>query len=701
MSVSDLDDRTIADALDVMAHGRATCDRSREIRTYAAGRVTVDLHAREIYSYGRHFPLLRFVPRGRRRRPLIVLNGDEWRNGGGPSRTADHQATARRYAAELGETLVVPFSALTGAGIDIDSIRPLAVRADTNWTETVSVARLELVPSWRRETFNPATGRFVPLEPGADGRFSWDEPRHRLGDCVFSAVREESFTRPARPFERDSESPRELVQCPPPRERYCNAAPAATGMRSDLHEAGPSGACVHCTRPLMARVTVRRRARYLSSFDYNEPRPLYFLAALPRGAATDTVDAAVDSLAPRAVHAARARGADVQRQGDIFFVRTSVDELELAARGIVTRARLTQWTRAARARNGETGYVRPLDADGRRRMRDDRRAEWRRITREAVAKVTAVRPVESLEDRAVRRAARALEWSELAARHELERRAAIAAGYALDDHESAPCMECGARIGEECRGREGLSYRSCWKRETLERLQRDELEGFRNGAGRSHYCGTGPSTMRGARAQWVKQRAEHAAAVAAARAQLRRSVFGADTRYRGRRAYAYHRESQLQAERRELAQRVREARRRLDELVAAGPRDANGSTSRAHSRDVYRRPFRAPVARAAWTMADSIARARAIPHEHDGPTIERRRELVRRALAIYGTAHAATEVVRTRAGAVYVRGTVRHVPELEPGRTGEPDHVRLELEPGAWYLAVRNTVPRARARRTA
>jgi hypothetical protein len=71
----------------------------------------------------------------------------------------------------------------------------------------------------------------------------------------------------------------------------------------------------------------------------------------------------------------------------------------------------------------------------------------------------------------------------------------------------------------------------------------------------------------------------------------------------------------------------------------------------------------------------------------------RYRETLRRHLMIYGTAHSATEVARVN-GAVYVRGTVRHVTELEPNRRGGPDHRPQTLADGIWYLAVRNTVPR-------
>ena len=677
MSALDLDRRTISDALDVMAHGRATCDRSRLVRDYASGRVTYNIAAREIYSYGTHFPLLRFVPRGRRR-PLIVLNGDVWRNGGGPSRTADHQQMARELAAPLGETVVIPFSALEGAGIALDSIRPVVTRDDAVWQETVTRAPAQ-TPDHRKRAYNLEAEAYEPVPPDPDGFYRWDETRHRLGDCVFSGVREESYFRATRPFEVSGETGRVTIEVAW-RDSYCGAREKSDPQGYDRHEPGPSGACIHCGRELETRVTVRRRARYLSSFDYNEAPPLYFLAELPRGAAVDTVDDAIESLAPRSVHAARARSIPVERQGDVFFIRTGLELADLERRGIRSRARLTQWTRDARARMGEVGYVPPLDAAGRRRMARYRRAEWRRIFRDASGKITAPRPLESFDALMARKVQRARDWRTLQVRHTLELELAAAAGLSRVDPLSAPC-ECGAPIGATC-------SRYCYNRRSLAEKHTRELEGYRNGR-HGPVILPGPDSPRGARRKWREARERHALELERARAELRALVFGRAPRYRSSYSRYYGR-------RRELADRVKQARADLHELESRGPAIAAG---RAIARDAYRAPFKSPVAAAAWRMAGAGARAKFYPSEWYGPTIQRRRERVRRALAIYGTAHSATEVIRTRAGATYVRGAVRHVPELEPGRVGPADHRPLELESDVWYLAVRNTVPRQRRAR--
>lgn len=166
MSALDNDRTTTADFLDVMLHGRPSAKRSRDIRDYANGRIRFSVPARELYSYGTHFPLLRYVPRGRRR-PLIVLNGDEWR--GSNSRTSDHQRIARDLSREIADTVVIPFSALDGAGLDIDSIRPLAVRDDARWEETVTVDRLARVPRWMRTHSVSVDRTAATLEAVPDG----------------------------------------------------------------------------------------------------------------------------------------------------------------------------------------------------------------------------------------------------------------------------------------------------------------------------------------------------------------------------------------------------------------------------------------------------------------------------------------------------------------------------------------------------
>ena len=78
------------------------------------------------------------------------------------------------------------------------------------------------------------------------------------------------------------------------------------------------------------------------------------------------------------------------------------------------------------------------------------------------------------------------------------------------------------------------------------------------------------------------------------------------------------------------------------------------------------------------------------------PVWGRNRDRIAETLRVHGTSHTATEVARATFGRVYVRGTVRHVPDLA-GERRQRDHVDVKLGDGeTWYLAVRNTVPRNR-----
>lgn len=637
MSALGLDERTIRDALEVIAGLPFREERSRPVRDYVAGRVTFNVRAREVYSYGTHFPLFRFVPRELNGwRDVFVINGDEWRgNGRHPSRTPDHQEIARRAIAGTGmRSVIIPFSAIGGSGLELDSVRPVHVREDARWDEPREADRLEDVPRWARSRWSDSANAMVDIARGADGIYRWSEPMHRLGDALISAVRLDVFTRDARPFETDSESAREVVTCPAPGERFCRAASVATDNRSDLHETGPSGACVHCGRPLSARVEVRRRARYLSSFDMNERPPLYFLAQVPRGAG-GTVESAIDSLAPRAVHAAIARGRDVRRQGDVFFIETDLSTLELELRG-ARFARLTQWTRDARARRGEVCYRAPLTAAARRRET----AYARRLFHERFSPYL---------DRASDR---------------------------------APSMNPSLREANRARWDEFLS----------ENRRPAEVNAFRLEGRRRELKVGSPQTDRGARRRWKARRAECDARVSAARVALQSALAAPARVTRDTSRYPSHYfygSSVLTESRRRYCESVRRARESLTRAIELAE---NAHGGRIAERDRYR-AIGVGDAHRLHVSVWATARARFEPDEFERTAREKRRETVRRALAVYGTAHSATRVATVR-GAVYVAGTVRHVPELEPGRVGAPDHRPLELAPDRWYLAVRNTVPR-------
>jgi hypothetical protein len=402
-------------------------------------RVIVDMRGSyggrdEIFSYGRHFPLATYIqPRGNRP-GVFVMNGDRW-GGGGWSATNRHQSETRSAIAQVItdamkkgkriESILIPFSALNGAGVDIGTIRPLHVREDRSEvierqsrylndvprhmrtrteydTRTASVESLKTngAPGYtraafgssRRHTyidlsgsgyFDPEKGeiqtrtvgdieyrvrvtfpdsvvspsyapagtvwahwemigddegnvswrepREVPaVTPDDSGLYHWTENRHWLGDSLFTA--EVSRTETELIVTRSRE--------------VADASGGHIGYRSsNIGQRYVIG---------RSEKTIRTRYRFLSSFDYNEPAPLYFLAALPKSSRAATVEDAYTDLMPRSVAAAIAAGKDVIRQGDIFAIETGLTKEEVYTRSYARSRRSVAQGRGA-ARPGEIG----------------------------------------------------------------------------------------------------------------------------------------------------------------------------------------------------------------------------------------------------------------------------------------------------------------------------------------------------------
>lgn len=222
-----------------------------------------------IYSYGRHFEMARVVRDKRGKPSFVLLNGDNY-----SVTTSRHQNDLRdalRASARGIPTMIVPHMALSAARIDIDSIKPLDVRPDGMTYEKhrgplpktaergVGIRALR----WGGEGYRRTQeGESYIVLPGGEevrevepGVFEWHVGRHWLGDAVFAA-------------------------------------------RSHGQA---------------------KRVKWLSSFDRNEPRPLYFLCQLPPTRAT-TYEEAIEALKPDTVLMAEAMGRAVERQGDIFAV---------------------------------------------------------------------------------------------------------------------------------------------------------------------------------------------------------------------------------------------------------------------------------------------------------------------------------------------------------------------------------------------
>lgn len=222
-----------------------------------------------------------------------LINGDTY----SPS-TSKHQSNVRSAISRSNlPKLIVPYTALDAAGIKRASITPLDVRDDRWEPYTRRAAELPESRSPRIESDGTATvmnAKWEYVQAHLDGDlWVWEDVRHWLGDSLFMATVREQRNRPA--YEQRD-----------------------------------------------------RRAKFLSSFDYQESRPLYFLAELPRSN-VETVDDAFELLKPPAVAAAMNSGLEVTRQGDIFAIPTSLTtrELKSIARDVGKRLALLGGTHQA------------------------------------------------------------------------------------------------------------------------------------------------------------------------------------------------------------------------------------------------------------------------------------------------------------------------------------------------------------------
>lgn len=274
----------------------------------------------EIVSYGSHFPLGRLILNEDGSRKLWVLNGDWWGRGGF-GRTNNHNAMMREAAQQSGTPwVIVPFSALREAGISMETIVPVEVLPE-RWTrEDHSAITLDGVPESHRKqhTWRDATGAVITPPVADDGRKAYPDSAIGGGSgwhvSRHSALNgHQNFPVPGPEYQAPLE------------DHYQEITPGADGLyhwTEQRHWLGESVFRASYTRYLGRDQghETRRHAYFLSAFDTNEPRPLYFLAELPRGARPQTVAAAREALKPPEVLAAEAAGRAVLRQGDVFAI---------------------------------------------------------------------------------------------------------------------------------------------------------------------------------------------------------------------------------------------------------------------------------------------------------------------------------------------------------------------------------------------
>jgi hypothetical protein len=219
-----------------------------------------------LYSYGHHFELARPLRDKRGKAYAYLLNGDTF-----SVHTSQHQASVRNALLKYDvERIIIPYSALDSAGIDRDSIRPVHVKPD-GWVTTEHHSTTPPEDAmWRDEVMYHNGGYYAePVEVSQeDGvtHYRWKTQGHQLGESLIRA--------------------------------------RVTWWTFD-----PGGSKRH-----------HRWAYYLSGFDQQESRALYFFCELPNGSKPATVAEAYEVLKPDPVRMAEQMNRPVFRQGDIFGV---------------------------------------------------------------------------------------------------------------------------------------------------------------------------------------------------------------------------------------------------------------------------------------------------------------------------------------------------------------------------------------------
>lgn len=288
-----------------------------------------------LYSYGHHFELGRAL-RDKKRKTLkaFLLNGDRYSN------TTDRHQSITRNAVHKYESVIIPYSALGAAGVDLDSVR-VVHRLEDRWesTEHRTTERPE-----GSEWFIDDVHEHVDLTPEEIARGRTDDDRF-IYPGQTKAYRK-TGTRQALYTNRHR---RNEIKVTWGSDRRAVLYEWTTGQ----HWLGES--------LIRARVmwwedgkTRERWTLFLSGFDHQEPRPLYFLCELPYHCKATTVAEAYEALKPDVVKLAEQMGRSYTRQGDIFAIPAPAQTLRELRK---TGARIAGRGNVDKYRNREMPYL--------------------------------------------------------------------------------------------------------------------------------------------------------------------------------------------------------------------------------------------------------------------------------------------------------------------------------------------------------
>ena len=310
----------------------------------------------KLYAFDRNFELVRAIRNRRGKVTHYVLNGDElrtpfgWESGwswGGGGGTTSHQAQVRN--ALIGRRqVIIPFSALEEAGVDLDSVQIIDVLRDRNETikhhsETIPEGAGWIPePIWERRALTAeemaAKIRKMPWVKNADGSIAeWaKEETFRVGDRQVLRLNKRRGWSPEITISTDEDGK------------------TVYDWETFHHWLGESLIRGRVTWKTADGKEHHRSALFLSGFDHQEPTPLYFFAELPPKVKPTTVAEAYECLKPEPVLLAEQMERRITRQGDIFAIATpSLDRRALRKMGAAFEKRSQRAERGAIVRPAE------------------------------------------------------------------------------------------------------------------------------------------------------------------------------------------------------------------------------------------------------------------------------------------------------------------------------------------------------------
>ena len=317
-----------------------------------------------IWSYGRHFALVRALRDKRGRLTAFLLNGDQ-----STRTTTGHQSQVRAEATRRGVPFVIiPESVLGAASIVLHRVQ--LVYAEQERTETfhhVSTTQPDGT-EWRTEWFGEyrqrspedlaqiVAGRNASIRADWEKCAKWARDEHDDVNGPWTgrstAYWQDWLVKHPEPKlitvdDLDDWDRREWVDRATSRQVLYFKNTKWHTVRVEVDDAGQRTYRWETYRHWLGESVIRaqvkeRRADYtvryrwayfLSGFDHNEAHRSYFFCELPRGARPKTVAEAYEALKPETVKVAEQMGREVTRQGDIFALPTGLTRRELRQRG--------------------------------------------------------------------------------------------------------------------------------------------------------------------------------------------------------------------------------------------------------------------------------------------------------------------------------------------------------------------------------